>query len=381
MNTGSNRRATRTATLAAALLGTGAAVGAGAAVAQVGGGGIGTPDPPVVKDAICSVRCLALRTVTETGQIELTGTGLSSTATVNFKGREGNLKVEPKSATDTSVVAVVPKGAVDGKVGVSTLTGMRAISPVEIDVEPEDAIEEVAGFEVKSAEATPERTYFDSAAGSEVDYLFAADGPTDVRVDVVNSATGQTVDSEIQKGMEPFANHSFGWDGLTSAGAVARNGDYRFEVSQLSGGAGAGAAFDYHDHIFPLRAKRHSYGDGLGAGRGHQGQDVFAKCGTKIVAARGGRIQVNAYHSAAGYYVVVDGQKTGKDYVYMHMEQRGRPPEGSRVHTGDLIGYESDTGRASGCHLHFELWSAPGWYEGGHVLNPTAPLKKWDKYS
>ena len=77
----------------------------------------------------------------------------------------------------------------------------------------------------------------------------------------------------------------------------------------------------------------------------------------------------------------VNGAKTGKDYVYMHMEQRGRAKEGSRVRTGDVIGYESDTGDAQGCHLHFELWSAPGWYEGGHVLNPTRPLKKWDKYS
>ncbi len=86
-------------------------------------------------------------------------------------------------------------------------------------------------------------------------------------------------------------------------------------------------------------------------------------------------------HSAAGYYVVIDGVRTGNDYMYAHMEKGGRPKEGSRVHTGEVIGYESDTGRASGCHLHFELWSSPGWYEGGHVLNPTKPLKKWDKYS
>ena len=65
----------------------------------------------------------------------------------------------------------------------------------------------------------------------------------------------------------------------------------------------------------------------------------------------------------------------------MHMEKKGRPKEGSRVKTGEMIGRESDTGDAQGCHLHFEIWSAPGWYEGGHVLNPTRPLKKWDKWS
>ena len=48
----------------------------------------------------------------------------------------------------------------------------------------------------------------------------------------------------------------------------------------------------------------------FGAGRGghsHQGQDVMAKCGTKLVAARGGIVKFSGYHSAAGNYVVIDG--------------------------------------------------------------------------
>lgn len=380
MSAGGNRRTRRKARFAAALAGTLLATGAGVAAAQVGGGGVGAPDPPTVGDVTCATRCLALRTVTETGEIELTGTGLAGVTAVRLSGADGKIKIEPDSATDTVVTATVPVGAESGKVGVVTATGQKASSPVPIEVEPKDAIETVEGFSVESAEATPAKSFFDSAQGSELSYLFAADDSTDVRVDVVSKETGATVDSVVQEDQEPFANHSFRWDGLDADNTVARSGDYRFEVSQLSGGAGAGAAFGYYDHIFPLRGK-HSYGDGLGAGRGHQGQDVFAKCGTKIVAARGGRVQVNAFHSAAGYYLVIDGQKTGKDYVYMHMEQRGRPAEGTRVHTGDVLGYESDTGDASGCHLHFELWSAPGWYEGGHVLNPTTPLKKWDKYS
>ncbi len=368
------------ATLVAATAGACAAIGSGAALAQVGGGGLGTPSPPLVKDVTCSVRCLDLRTVTETGKIEITGTGLGSVSTVRFKGDEGRLDVKPASAADTVVTATVPEGASDGKVSVLNMAGQKSTSPSAIEVAPKDSIEAVDGFSVKHAEATPTKTFFDSAKRSELEYLFAADGPTDVRVNVINKKTGETVDSVVQEDQEPFANHSFKWNGLDADKSVARNGDYKFQVSQLSGGPGAGAGFDDYDHIFPLRGK-HYYGDGLGAGRGHQGQDVFAKCGTKIVAARGGRVQVNAYQSAAGYYLVIDGQKTGQDYVYMHMEQRGRPAAGTRVHTGDVIGYESDTGDAQGCHLHFELWSAPGWYEGGHVLDPTTPLKKWDRYS
>jgi murein DD-endopeptidase MepM/ murein hydrolase activator NlpD len=40
-----------------------------------------------------------------------------------------------------------------------------------------------------------------------------------------------------------------------------------------------------------------------------------------------------------------------------------------------------DTGNASGCHLHFELWSAPGWYAGGEPFDPLPRLQRWDAQS
>ena len=86
----------------------------------------------------------------------------------------------------------------------------------------------------------------------------------------------------------------------------------------------------YHRFKFPIRG-RHSYGDGVGAprsGHTHQGQDVFARCGTPLVAARGGRVQWKAYHASAGYYLVIDGRRTGHDYAYMHLKRRSRLREG-----------------------------------------------------
>ena len=197
---------------------------------------------------------------------------------------------------------------------------------------------------------------------------------------MISKKSGKVVDSEVQRDREPFTSQAFEWDGLNDARKVPRSGKYRYRISDLGSGEGEGAGFGYYDHKFPLRGK-HTYGDGLGAGRGHQGQDVFAKCGKKLVAARGGRVQTSSFQSSAGYYLVIDGRKTRKDYVYMHMERRGRAKEGERVKTGEVIGFESDTGNASGCHLHFELWSGPGWYEGGHPIDPTRPLKKWDGWS
>jgi murein DD-endopeptidase MepM/ murein hydrolase activator NlpD len=40
-----------------------------------------------------------------------------------------------------------------------------------------------------------------------------------------------------------------------------------------------------------------------------------------------------------------------------------------------------DTGRASGCHLHFEEWTAPGWYAGGKPFDPLPDLRAWDAQS
>ena len=37
-----------------------------------------------------------------------------------------------------------------------------------------------------------------------------------------------------------------------------------------------------------------------------------------------------------------------------------------------------DTGNASTCHLHFEIWSNPGYYEGGSADRPEPYLRAWD---
>ncbi|MEX2023984.1 MAG: M23 family metallopeptidase [Thermoleophilaceae bacterium] len=137
-------------------------------------------------------------------------------------------------------------------------------------------------------------------------------------------------------------------------------------------------------HVFPVRG-RHDFGGAgarFGTGRGsrsHQGQDIFARCGTPLVAARGGRVQLRDYHPAAGHYIVIDGARTGLDYAYMHLVSRSPFRVGDGVRTGQRIGSVGDSGNAHGCHLHFELWSAPGWYEGGRPIDPLRALRVWDR--
>ena len=160
----------------------------------------------------------------------------------------------------------------------------------------------------------------------------------------------------------------FAASGASASGGVGPEG-----TSTKSGGGKSGSAF-------PVRG-RHTYGDGLGASRGHEGQDIMAGCGKRVVAARPGRVRFVDYQaSGAGHYVVVKG--TGKkayDYVYMHLLKRLSVRKGERVRAGELIGKVGSTGRSSACHLHFEMWSAPGWYRGGNVANPKPHLKRWDR--
>ncbi len=239
---------------------------------------------------------------------------------------------------------------------------------------------------ISSARVSPATVFLGSRRHAVFHFDLAGNRARRLLVKVVKVSTGK-VKKRFRLGrVEPGRRQRVAWDGMLAGGdGASGQGEHAFRV--FAGGERAAVSrdsetqrFGFYGNRFPLLG-RHTYGDGFGAGRGHQGQDVFAACGTRIVAARGGRVQTKAYQSAAGYYVVIDARGTGQDYVYMHMERGDRPRAGSWVHTGETIGHESDSGDATGCHLHFELWTAPGWYEGGQARPPTRPLKRWDGWS
>lgn len=131
--------------------------------------------------------------------------------------------------------------------------------------------------------------------------------------------------------------------------------------------------------VFPISGS-HSFGTGtnrFGGGRGHQGQDIFSACGTPIVAAVGGEVTLATYHSRAGHYAVVTADD-GTSQAYMHMLRKPLVEAGERVEAGARLGSVGESGSAQGCHLHFELWSAPGWYRGGQPIDPLPALRRWD---
>jgi murein DD-endopeptidase MepM/ murein hydrolase activator NlpD len=180
------------------------------------------------------------------------------------------------------------------------------------------------------------------------------------------------------------------WNGMTPTN-FAGDAIYRLKLSKMNTArataSGQTQPFALHLHAFPVLGK-HSFGgpDGrFGAGRAghiHQGQDIPASCGQKEVVDETGQVKTNAYQaSGAGYYVVLHGALTGVDSVYMHLQRPSWAPVGATVYASQQIGRVGETGDATGCHLHFERWTAPGWYSGGAPYDPLPELQYWDSYS
>lgn len=364
---------------------------AGISSAAIGGGGFTSPADPTVTDAICLEQCVGLREVTVGGVIQVSGSSMQSVDKVLFAGPDGRISVKPRAVTGTTALAKVPSGAENGKIKVKgEYTGASNASRSVIEIRARTALAAPANLQIAEAEATPRKAYFFGVRRPQLNFIVQSDQRVNrIRVDVVNEG-GEVIASIEPDPVPSNSNQTVTWDGRTLAGKPAPSGAYKFRIQAMNGRiarssakskqAGSSLRFEMYGFVFPVRGA-HSYGDGLGAGRGHQGQDVMADCGDKLVAARGGKVVFNAYDGRGGNYIVIRGKAAHKDFVYMHLRSRSPLKTGRTVHTGQKIGIVGDTGDATACHLHFEAWSAPGWYNGGKLLNPTPLLKGWDKYS
>jgi murein DD-endopeptidase MepM/ murein hydrolase activator NlpD len=293
------------------------------------------------------------------------------------------------SAQDLSQQAPLPEtttatsagDAVDAATGGGTTSSGGSTSTASSDS---------GGIVLKSEQAGPGRIFYNGKRKAIYHYVIDGTQSRDVTVQAVHKHNHKIARTWHQNNVDPGTEQTVKWGGNKQGGGAAPKGSYIFRVKdggQLADRSKANGdrSVKAYPYKFPVRGK-HSYGDGVGApraGHTHQGQDIIASCGTKLVANRGGKIQYRGYQaSGAGYYLVLDGKGTKHDYVYMHMKKKGRPKHGTKVKTGVELGYVSDTGDASGCHLHFEEWSKPGWYEGGHFMAAvTKHLKRWDGWS
>lgn len=248
-----------------------------------------------------------------------------------------------------------------------------------------------------SAKTSPRKSFYFGYRYPKLTYTIGSSQPeNDLRIDVVNPA-GEVVKTFYRENVAPEVANKVRWDGTTNEGRPARNGRYSFRIGAQPAAAAPAArkatastvlslGFAFYGYAFPVLGP-HEFEMGAGrfgaprSGHTHQGQDVMAACGTPLVAARGGTVQYAGYEANAGNYIVVDGRGTPVDFMYAHLAEPSPLHTGETVRTGQPIGVVGETGDAVGCHLHFEMWGAPGWYQGGSPFDPLPYLEKWDRYS
>ena len=399
---GPRPRITSTAYGSALALALVAAAPSSPAAASGPGGAFSSPAPSL-STLQCRTECAGSRVSRPGSLIRLRGRNLDTSEQITFLGTRAagdEITVEPERVTRRKVTVRVPSRAVSGRLTVAN--GDGAVS------KPTRQALRIERVAMKRASGGPgpgieiglqgRKVFFDGDRRPTLTYVIHDPQPVAVVVELVRVSDGATVVRWDEGIVSPGTPRTVAWDGL-AGGRVQKEGRYEFRVhAQNSAGVRASSAqatpgdqpappspdsFVFLRHKFPVRGA-HDYGEyvaSFGGGRGHQGQDVFAACGTPLVAARGGTVKIKQSDGRAGNYVVIDGEATGDDYVYMHMRDAALVEKGERVRTGQLIGYVGDTGRVQGCHLHFEMWSGPGWYTGGSPFDPLPALKAWDRFS
>jgi murein DD-endopeptidase MepM/ murein hydrolase activator NlpD len=374
--------------------------GTGIASATAGGSGAGSvsaPGTPKLRDTICLTACIGLQKAVAGSTVQVSGTDMAAVSAITFRARHSNKRIAaPVTAvTVSSAQAVVPRSARSGRLRVKDAYGQKSeLGEEALLIRPKSNLRSAGPPHLADGRVSPNKVFYGGASSATLSYVIASGQPaSDLRIDVV-TGSGQVVQSFLPTGVPPNTTQSIAWNGTGLDGRPVPGGWYVFRLSTPEGQPLARATASaepnlgvaVYDSVFPIRGP-HDYGGAAGrfgaqrAGHTHQGQDIMAACGTKLVAARGGTVQYSGYQGAAGNYIVIDQKGSGEDNAYMHLAAPSPLVTGARVGTGQYIGNVGDTGDAQGCHLHFEVWSAPGWYEGGQPYDPLPLLKAWDKYS
>jgi murein DD-endopeptidase MepM/ murein hydrolase activator NlpD len=92
----------------------------------------------------------------------------------------------------------------------------------------------------------------------------------------------------------------------------------------------------------------------------HRGIDVVAPIGTPVRASGDGTVVYIGWNYADGYdpaWIVVIAHSSALTTWYAHMLPRhpNGIRTGSRIHAGQIVGYEGNTGHSTGAHLHWAV--------------------------
>ena len=343
-------------------------------------GGMALPGAPAVRAASCARQ--QAWTCARGQVLTLSGDSLQGVRAIVFEGARQKrddlrIKVGARAAQSGQLLIVVPRRARSGPLRIVSALGHVARTPQPLSVVAElPGTDDASGLRQILAGGKRPAVFGYTAAGG-------ASGTS--RVEAVRVADGAVVRSWP---LEPDAAGAgeVRWDGFVGD-KPARSGTYLMRLSDGPAQAQAAADADYEfellSGLFPIRG-RHALARSpmqrFGGPRGHQGTDNFASCDTPLAAYTKGVVQFTGTHAAAGNYVVVE-QPDGISYAYMHMRAAALVQVGDRVFAGQRLGNVGSTGRASECHLHFELWSAPGWQRGGAPRDPGPLLRRLDAHA
>ncbi len=106
------------------------------------------------------------------------------------------------------------------------------------------------------------------------------------------------------------------------------------------------------DFIWPVEGRISSY-YGQRKGGFHYGIDISTRQGREVAASRKGIVSFSGVMRGYGNVIIIDHQD-GFSTVYAH-NQTNLVKENQTVEQGETIARVGSTGRAKGCHLHFEI--------------------------
>lgn len=112
-----------------------------------------------------------------------------------------------------------------------------------------------------------------------------------------------------------------------------------------------------------------TWGAARSQGRSHEGIDIMAERGTKVLSATTG-IVVDMRNNNLGGKVIWIAGPAGSYHYYAHLDQHKRGLNvGDRVRKGQVIGYVGNTGNARGGspHLHYGIYLSG---KGRGAVNP-----------
>ena len=275
----------------------------------------------------------------------------------------------------------MPRTAVSGPVVLVSADGAESAPsavPLTIDTAAPPATSGAGDSLGIDVEVQGNRVFYGAERMAQVSYLVRGTQPANVAVELIRLSDGVAITRWEPGLVPPETPQTVTWDG-TAGGKVQRDGRYAFRVFAQSASGATASSSQVPAATTPRRRRpghlpvpaqhlpdpRRPH-DGhrrrglrrrpRAPGPGHLRQVRDAAGRGRAPASSSSSTTTRAPATTSSSTATT----TGYDYAYMHLRDAALVDQGDHVYTGQPIGFVGDTGRAEGCHLHFEVWTGPG---------------------